>query len=53
MKFYKFSLELKHDNGKFKVITVATDEESAIDLVMRNENCPRSAIVSITTLKQI
>jgi hypothetical protein len=53
MKFYKFSLELKHDNGKFKVITVATDEESAIEMVLKHEGCPRSSILSITTLKQI
>lgn len=40
----KFTMILSHDNGKTTLKTVAQDEETAIDMVMKAEGCPRNAI---------
>ena len=43
----EYRLTLTHDNGKIKIRTWATDEESAINNVMKAENCPRCAIIKV------
>lgn len=49
----RFRLTLKHDNGKFKIKTVAQDEETAISMVMNAEGCPRTAIVKTFQYKTL
>lgn len=39
-----FRFRLTHDNGSMNVTIPATDEESAILMVMLMEECPRRAI---------
>lgn len=38
------------DNGKVKIKTSASDEESAKKKIMQSEGCPSSAIVNIKKL---
>lgn len=44
----KFIVKVKHDNGIIKIETTASDEEAAKEKVMKAEDCPKSAIVSVT-----
>jgi len=43
----KYTVTVAHDKGKTKIATWAENEQSAIEQVMKAENCPRSAIVSV------
>ncbi len=42
-----FRFRLTHDNGTVNVTIPATDEETAIYMVMLMENCPRRAIETL------
>ena len=43
----RFIITVKHDSGLKRIETVSTDQETAISIVMKRENCPRCAIVQI------
>lgn len=43
----KYVATLQHDNGKTKLHVTATDEATAIDMIMKAEGCPRCAIIAI------
>jgi len=45
MKQYK--VKVKHDNGSITFQVIASNEEDAINKVMKAENCPRCAITSV------
>jgi hypothetical protein len=47
----KYTITLKHDNGKINITTMASDELTAIAKVMLMENCPKSAIIKIKVTK--
>lgn len=38
---------LSHDKGKCKLLVLAENEQHAIELIMKAENCPASAIERI------
>lgn len=40
----KFEIEVKHDNGNFKITVTARNIEAAKMMVMIAENCPPSAL---------
>ena len=48
---YLFELTLKHDSGIDKLKAYAIDEESAINIIMKSEKCPRSAIQKIRKIE--
>lgn len=47
-----YILTLQHDTGKMRVQTCTIDAQTAIDIVMISEGCPRNAIVNIVELKR-
>lgn len=51
MNLYK--LTLKHDNGRFNIITSAPSEEIAKYKIMEAENCPACAITKVKLIKVI
>ena len=51
IKMKTYRLTLKHDTGKIRIKTTAENKETAINIIMQFENCPRSAIVKIEHLK--
>ncbi len=42
-----FIFKLKHDNGSFKLSTVARDLETAKDMICKAENCPAGALTFV------
>ncbi len=42
-----FIVTLKHDKGKVRIKTIASDEADAKQKVCNAEGCPESAIVSV------
>ena len=50
--FLKFKITLKHDNGRKTIKVSARDAETAVRLVMMDENCPLSAITNIQLLSK-
>ena len=53
MKFYSFTLRVKHDDGFVTIRTVATSEEKAKRAVMLAERCPERAIRRVYKGKEI
>jgi hypothetical protein len=53
LEIYKYSAEIKHDKGTYNIITVASCIESVKTIICKAENCPESAIISITKLHKI
>lgn len=52
----KYEIEVKHDNGSFKITVTARNIEAAQKMVMNAENCPPSALGSwrvVPTARQI
>jgi hypothetical protein len=49
----EYNLKVKHDNGTVNIKTTASSEEAAIGNVMKAENCPRGAILSVSKTKKI
>lgn len=49
----EYTLKVKHDNGTVNIKTTASSEEAAIGNIMKAENCPRSAIISVNKTKKI
>ena len=47
----KYKATLKHDTGKFSVITYAPDEATARHKIETFERCPPSAIIKIKEIK--
>jgi ferredoxin len=47
MGYYKFTLTLSSDSGKFRIRTVAASEQLARQAVMAVEHCPAGAILSV------
>lgn len=43
----KYEIVLKHDSGKIKITTVASDIETAKRIVLNYEKAPESAIIKI------
>lgn len=46
-----YIMTLKHDTGKTKVKVTASNLETAINMVVLAENCPRRAIVKTQQIK--
>ena len=42
-----FKVFLSSDSGKVSIKVYAIDESSAIDIIMKSERCPRSAIIKV------
>ena len=53
MKFYHFTLRVKHDDGFVTFHTIATSEQEAKRAVMAAERCPERAIRRIYKGKEI
>ena len=49
----EYTLKVKHDKGTVNIKTTASSEEAAIGNVMKAENCPRGAILSVSKTKKI
>lgn len=47
----KYRLTLKHDSGKHRIVTWATDEKTAREIVCKSERCPNNAILKVEHLK--
>jgi type III secretory pathway lipoprotein EscJ len=47
IKMTRYVAVLQHDKGKVRLHVTATDEATAIDMLMKAEGCPRNAILSI------
>lgn len=45
-----FQVTVKHDAGKVKIRTAATDKEAAIKIICNAEGCPECAIIKIVEL---
>ena len=45
-----YQATIKHDNGKVKIRTAATDKETAIKIICNAEGCPERAIIKIVEL---
>ncbi len=43
----RYRIYLKSDQGNHKITTIAQNEETAIDMVLKAQNCPRNAIYRI------
>jgi hypothetical protein len=43
----KYSVKVKHDYGTIKFMVIANSEDEAKKMVMKHENCPLSAIISV------
>jgi hypothetical protein len=43
----KYSVKVKHDYGTMKFMVIANSEDEAKKMVMKHENCPLSAIISV------
>lgn len=52
MQVNKYRLTIKHDNGKFNVVTAATSESAAIHIVSCAECCPLTAIIKVKLLNK-
>ncbi len=53
MELKKYLITLKHDNGKIKIATVATNAKKAIETVCNSENAPITALCEIEEIKKI
>lgn len=49
----KYKITLKHDNGKVNIITTASDEKQAREIVLKWEGAPACAIVKVKQLKPL
>lgn len=47
----QYNVVVKHDKGKTTIKTSGSSEQAAKEKVMKAENCPESAIISITPIK--
>lgn len=44
----RYTATIKHDTGKYKITTDAENQEKAIELICKAENCPACAIIKLT-----
>ena len=52
MDIIKYKITLKHDNGKINIVCAATTKKEAINIVLKSENAPKSAIVNVERIKK-
>lgn len=52
MRFIKYNVTLKHDRGNITLSTIASNKKSAIEMVLRAENAPQSAIVKVERVRK-
>jgi len=45
--FYEFCAVVKHDKGKTRITTWATDEDAARRIIQAAEGCPARSIIEI------
>lgn len=45
-----YQVTVKHDTGKVKIRTAATDKETAIKIICNAEGCPEGAIIKVVEL---
>jgi len=45
--FKLYTVKVKHDDGTTNIVTAASSEKSAKEIVMNAEGCPECAIISI------
>ena len=47
----KYKVKVKHDSGNFTILTAATSEQAAKDIICKAEGCPVNSIISVTEIK--
>lgn len=45
-----YQVTVKHDNGKVKIRTAATDKDAARNIICSAEGCPDTAILKVVEL---
>jgi hypothetical protein len=53
MDIKQYKVKIKHDNGYFKLIVNAMSYKRAVEVACKAENCPESAIISITDISDM
>jgi len=49
--FSQYKIQATHDKGKTTFLVIALTEDSAIEQVMKAENCPRCALTVLSSFK--
>lgn len=49
MKLSKFTFKAIHDKGSLNITTVATNKETARNIIASSEGCPLSSLIYIKT----